>query len=352
MEESGDTLLQEGQTIRDTYEVEKFLGEGAFAEVYRVHHRFLGKQAMKVFKRGGMTVEEIEDLMGEAVILSRIGHPNIVRVFDANVLRTKYGIYGYFTMENVPSGSLEKYWTETPNQPVTVAVDIIKQICRGLSVAHLHKPPIVHRDIKPQNILIGVEASGPRARISDFGLAKKVNPMTLLASSAGTPIFKPPEALTDPQGDSCSADVWAIGVTLYYLLTGYYPYDISQAEDHSIRSIFGRKYRSASAINPDVNTNLDRTIGKCLDIDPKKRYQNAAEVLEALEAPQAKSRPSSKAHDEPQNPEAAIAIATKLQEEGNLKGAAAVMSRAIEHWPQLAKKYTPRISLWERGIDM
>ena len=81
-------LLQENQIIRDTYEVERFLGEGAFAEVYRVRHKFLGRQAMKVFKRGGMTVHEIEEMLGEAIMLSRIGHPNIVRVFDANVFET------------------------------------------------------------------------------------------------------------------------------------------------------------------------------------------------------------------------------------------------------------------------
>ena|SRR5947209_346103 len=98
-------LLEEGQTVRDTYEVERFLGEGAFAEVYRVKHRFLGRQAMKVFKRVGMNLEEIHEMLGEAILLSRIGHPNIVRVFDANVLEAAQGTCGYFTMENIPGGS-------------------------------------------------------------------------------------------------------------------------------------------------------------------------------------------------------------------------------------------------------
>jgi eukaryotic-like serine/threonine-protein kinase len=88
-------LLENSQTIRDTYEVERFLGEGAFAEVYRVKHRFLGRQAMKVFKRVGMNLDEIQDMLGEAILLSRIGHPNIVRVVDANVLETPHGTCGY-----------------------------------------------------------------------------------------------------------------------------------------------------------------------------------------------------------------------------------------------------------------
>src|SRR5207248_1113647 len=94
----GMSLLEEGQVIRETYEVERFLGQGAFAEVYRVKHRFLGRQAMKVFKRVGMSIDEIHDMLGEAILLSRIGHPNIVRVFDANVLETQRGTCGYFTM--------------------------------------------------------------------------------------------------------------------------------------------------------------------------------------------------------------------------------------------------------------
>jgi serine/threonine protein kinase len=149
-------LLEDGQIIRETYEMERFLGEGAFAEVYRVKHRFLGRQAMKVFKRVGMSLKEIEEMLGEAILLSQIGHPNIVRVFDANVLQSNRGICGYFTMENIPGGSLDKFWRShgTKIVPVETAVDLIKQVCRGIALAHREKPPIVHRDIKPQNILV------------------------------------------------------------------------------------------------------------------------------------------------------------------------------------------------------
>jgi hypothetical protein len=102
------SLLQEKEVIRGTYEVERLLGEGAFAEVYRVKHRFLGRQAMKVFKMVGMTIEETEEMLGEALVLSRIGHPNIVRVFDANITGTSRGISGFFTMEYVAGGSLDR----------------------------------------------------------------------------------------------------------------------------------------------------------------------------------------------------------------------------------------------------
>src|SRR6266478_8017411 len=103
-------LLTEGETVRDTYEVERFLGEGAFAEVYRVKHKFFGRQALKIFKRSGMQESDICDALGEAVMLSRIGHPNIVRVFEANVLGIDGKVFGYFTMENIAGGSLDKFW--------------------------------------------------------------------------------------------------------------------------------------------------------------------------------------------------------------------------------------------------
>jgi serine/threonine protein kinase len=214
-------LLEDGQMIRDRYEVERFLGEGAFAEVYRVKHRFLGRQAMKVFKRVGMNLDEIQDMLGEAILLTHLKHPNIISVSDANIFETPNGTCGYFTMEHVPGGSLDKFWRSHGGQfvPVETAIDLVKQVCRGITQAHREKPPIIHRDIKPQNILVGYEADGLRARVSDFGLAKKVNPLTLLATAAGTLAFKPPEAFAERKGDSCAADVWAIGATLYLLLT-------------------------------------------------------------------------------------------------------------------------------------
>src|SRR5260370_35599104 len=94
-------LLSEGQTIRGTYEVERLLGEGAFAEVYRVKHRFLGRQAMKIFKTPGMTLEETEQMLGEALMLCRMDHPNIIKVFNADTTETSRGSTAFFTMENV-----------------------------------------------------------------------------------------------------------------------------------------------------------------------------------------------------------------------------------------------------------
>src|SRR5438876_9704409 len=150
-------LLEEGQTARDTYEVERFLGEGAFAEVYRVKHRFLGRQALKVLKAPGLNLADIERVLAEAVVLSKLGHPNIIRVFNADVTEIAGESYGYFTMEYVAGGSLQQFWRSFGARfvPVETVIDLARQICRGLAVAHREKPPIVHRDIKPQNVLVG-----------------------------------------------------------------------------------------------------------------------------------------------------------------------------------------------------
>jgi len=364
-------LLEEGQLIRDTYEVERYLGEGAFAEVYRVKHRFLGRQAMKVFKRTGMTVEQIEEMLGEAIMLSRIGHPNIVRVFDANVHETAKGLCGYFTMENVPGGSLEKFWHSYGNQfvPIETTIDLMKQVCRGLSIAHRQDPPVIHRDIKPQNILVGYEAEGLRARVSDFGLAKGVNPLTLLATAAGTPHFKPPEAFSDVKGDSCSADVWAIGTTFYLLLTDQFPFKFPSNLGWGTKNLFKEPIRPAGDINPDVDKLLDKLISKSLSPQPSARFQSAMELLDALEewkprrsgGPKPSSQPSQASktalgmvHSSPDQQEAyeMTKRAISLKKEGRLADAADLIEEAFNKSPELRDRYARQVRLWRCGISM
>jgi len=363
-------ILSEGTNIRDTYEVERFLGEGAFAEVYRVKHRFLGRQAMKVFKAAGMTLEDIEEALGEAIMLSRIGHPNIVRVFDANTVETPRGLFGYFTMENVAGGSLDKFWQShgTEFVPVETTIEIMKQVCRGLSLAHRESPPVIHRDIKPQNILVGYEADGLRARVSDFGLAKRVNPLTLLATAAGTITFKPPETFTESKGDSCAADVWALGTTLYLLLTDQLPYEIPTDLAWGSNKPFEKPLRPASELNAEANEGLDGIIAKALRFQPSERFQNAMEMLAALEAwkpglPQISvksiSADFSKAalgaeHSSPnqRSAEDLAKMALEMKQGGRLADAADLMEEAFNKWPDLRHKFAPQVRLWRCGISM
>ena len=364
-------LLEDGQIIRETYEVERFLGEGAFAEVYRVRHRFLGRQAMKVFKRVGMGIDEIQEMLGEAVLLSQINHPNIVRVFNADILATPRGTCGFFTMENIAGGSLDKFWRShgTKIVPVETAVDLIKQVCRGIALAHREKPPIIHRDIKPQNILVGYEADGLRARVSDFGLAKKVNPLTLLATAAGTLAFKPPEAFAERKGDSCAADVWAIGATLYLLLTDLLPFTIPADVNWQSKNLFDKPITPPSEINPDVNRDLDSIVLKTLEKKSTDRYPTAKELLTALDnwkpgKPDVSSKAKSLSTEAsktvlgvptPANETKADELTQKAfqaKKAGRLAEAADLMEEAFNKSPELRHQYAHQVKLWRCGISM
>lgn len=363
-------LLESGTELRDTYEVERFLGEGAFAEVYRVKHRFLGRQAMKLFKLPGMQISEIEEMMGEAIILSKIGHPNIIRVFDANVIEVEGANHGYFTMENVAGGSLERFWHSYGLEfvPVETSIEIINQVCRGLCLAHDESPPMIHRDIKPQNILVGYDASGLRARLSDFGLAKSVNPLTLLATGAGTLAFKPPEVFTMDRGDSPAADMWAVGVTLYWLLTDEMPYYVDPNLGWNQKDLQGTP-KTPSSVNPDANLALDRIVAKALAQNPEARYQTAREMLEDLEEwdPKPDAIPvttstevsHSKASLSPNlssnNPDKGKRLADealKCKANGRLADAADLMEEAFNEWPELRHRYESQVGLWRNGISM
>jgi serine/threonine-protein kinase len=366
-------LLEEGAAIRDTYEIERFLGEGAFAEVYRVRHRYLGRQALKLFKLPGLTTSEVQDMLGEAVLLSKIDHPNIVRVFDANTITIEDQVFGYFTMEHVAGGSLDRFWRSFGAQfvPVPIAVDLVKQVCRGLAASHSQDPPIIHRDIKPQNILVGYQADGLRAKVSDFGLAKKVNPLTLMATSRGTRQFKAPEALHDVNSDSLAGDVWAIGMTLYLLLTDKLPFEVPDDYVHlNTSKAFQESLVPPSQVNAICDSSLDHIIARSLAIEPKQRYVSAVELLADLDAwaPKLQAETRERGHDHGSTskevlgrastplPEEARKIASRAialaQNPATLNEAADLMEEAFSKLPDLRNEYRGRVTLWRKGISM
>jgi len=360
-------LLNEGEVIRDTYEVDRFLGEGAFAEVYRVKHKFLGRQAMKVFKSASTSLEEIEQKLSEAIILSRIGHPNIIRVFDAGIVETHAGQCGYFTMEYVAGGSLETFWKSHRAEfvPISDAMEAIRQICLGLAVAHAEQPPIIHRDIKPQNILVGYDTGGVRIRVADFGLAKRVNPLTLIASAAGTPAFKPPECLSNK--DSCAGDVWAIGAIFYLLLTDRLPFPIDSMADFKSGKCWECPYIPPSYFNFRVDPALDSIVSRALKLEPTDRYPDARAMLKDV----TEWRPQESAYsgerkgsiDESKgalgttsqsNDTAAKKMAEKAlrlsKDARKLMEAADLLEEALSKCPKLRESYEYHLRLWRRGI--
>jgi eukaryotic-like serine/threonine-protein kinase len=345
-------ILCEGQEIRDTYTVERFLGEGAFAEVYRVKHRFLGRQAMKVFKTPGMTLQEIEEMLGEAVLLSKLGHPNIVRVYDANLMEVNDEILGYFTMENITGGSLFQYWQKSDPLPVDEVVSLSIDICRGLSIAHAANPPIVHRDIKPQNVLVSCQTDTPTAKVSDFGLAKSVNPLTLMASGKGTMAYKPPEVFLDFHNDSCAGDVWAIGCTLYLLLTDLFPFPHVGENGVVHYQDFLKKITPPSGINWYVDIDLERIVFRCLEVNPENRYSHAAQLLNELETWQGRkgSKECEESRTEMDLSQLVRTAFSIAQDPHRLQQAADLMEQAVCQSEALRDQYAYLIVLWRKGI--
>lgn len=360
-------LLQEGEVIHDVCEVDRFLGEGAFAEVYRVNHKFLGRQAMKIFKSPSKSLQEVEDKLSEAIILSRIGHPNIIRVFDAGILETRVGQCGYFTMEYVPGGNLETFWQGHGADFVSFsdAMDILKQICMGLALAHAEQPPIIHRDIKPQNILVGYDAGGLRIRVGDFGLAKRVNPLTFAASAAGTPSFMPPECLSNVS--SCAGDVWAIGTIFYLLLTDHLPFPISSIADFRKGKCWKHSLIPASHFNTQVDSALDSILFRALELEPADRYPDARAMsndIVAWNPPESgRSRKQKEIIDESKtalgtSSQSNETAATEMTEEAlklskdarKLVEAADLLEEALNRCPKLRERYEYQLRLWRRGI--
>lgn len=360
-------LLAEGESVAGVYTVERYLGEGAFAEVYRVQHRFLGRQAMKVFKSPASSAEEVRDSLGEALLLSRIGHPNVVRVFDANVLESPAGLTGYFTMEYVAGGTLERYWRSYAQKfmPVSEVVEILKQTCAGIAVAHAETPPIIHRDIKPQNILVGYDGAGLRIRVSDFGLAKKADPLNLLVSARGTLSFKPPESLRDM--DSTAADVWALGTTMYLLLTDQLPFPELDGRDLNDARRFVKGLRPASTFNVQVDAELERIVGTCLATNPAERFRDAGALGQALakwsplniaSAEVSRSGSLFKAAAQEDLPSERT-LQRRLDEAlllarhpSSLMHAADLLEQVLNDSPKLREQYGSQLQLWRRGVCM
>ncbi len=356
-------LLNEEQNLKDTYVVEGFLGEGAFAEVYRVKHRLFGRQALKIFKVPG-SIDEISSSLEEAVLLSKLGHRGIVRVFDAGVYENGSGSHGYFTMEYIAGGSLYQHWRNYGNKlmPVEEAVDVVRQVAEGLALAHQDNPPIVHRDIKPHNILVGYDALGMRVCLSDFGLAKHVHPLQLAASVRGTLIYKAPETFSDPASDSCAGDVWALGVVLYQLLTNHFPYELGASEQLTANS-FDTDLKRPQDFNILVDDNLEKIAGKALATEKAKRYQNAGQLLSDLrrwsssQSDLTAEKFLTEESDLKDNPNLEAALIVKqafeiAHDEGDLKKASSLLAEALKTAPELRERYKAQLKLWQSGKIM
>ncbi len=271
--------LKPGATFAGRYEVKEILGAGGMGVVYRAFDRELQEPvAIKTLRPEAMAGGSValDRFKQEIRLARRIAHRNVVRTYD---LGEENGMY-YLTMEYVEGTSLKQLITSRGKLPVTVALTVGKQLCRALEVAHAEG--VIHRDIKPQNIV--VEPSG-FLKVMDFGIARLANPpqgkgLTEAGTSIGTPDYMSPEQLSGAELDPRS-DLYAAGVVLFECVTGRVPF-----EAETTWALVAKHLEDTApdprALNPEVPDALAAVILKAMAKNPAERYATASEMHDAL----------------------------------------------------------------------
>ena len=234
----------------------------------------------------------LERFRREASLAASITHPNVVRIFDVG----QDGEAHYMALEYLPL-SLHNLVQTQGRLPVDRAVEIALQVATGLKVAH--EQGIVHRDIKPQNILIGFDGA---AKVTDFGIgrAEEFATMTRTGAIMGTPHYMSPEQAkglpVDPR-----TDLYSLGIVLYQMLTGEVPFDADTPWEVIRQQVEGHA-RPMRRLRGDVPRAVEQVVNRCLEKDPGKRYQSAEEMAQSLERalPDGAYRPRQQAAAAPQ----------------------------------------------------
>ncbi|HYU28148.1 MAG TPA: protein kinase, partial [Gemmatimonadales bacterium] len=276
---AGGEQLRPGATFAGRYEVKEILGAGGMGVVYRAFDRELQEPvAIKTLKPealAGGTVA-LDRFKQEIRLARKIAHRNVVRTYD---LGEQNGMY-YLTMEYVEGTSLKQLIVSRGKLPVPVALTVGKQLCRALEVAHAEG--VIHRDIKPQNIV--VEPSG-FLKVMDFGIARLANPpqgkgLTEAGVSIGTPDYMSPEQLSGAELDPRS-DLYAAGVVLFECLTGKVPFE-AETTWALVAKHLEEQPPDPRATNPEVPGPLALVILKAMAKQPADRFATAAEMHDAL----------------------------------------------------------------------
>jgi tRNA A-37 threonylcarbamoyl transferase component Bud32 len=260
------------------YEVEKQLGAGAMAVVYKAVDPLIGRTvAIKTIKFDssiGLEQEEMRQrLYREAQSAGNLGHPSIITIFDIG----EEGNVAYIAMEFIEGESLQEWLARNSIPPVPQTVSIIQQIASGLDYAAARG--IIHRDIKPANILLTADM---RAKIADFGIAKfSTSKFTQTGAVMGTPAYMSPEQAMGATLDGRS-DIFSLGVIFYEMLTGERPFTGTNSTT-IIYKILHEEPVPPQRLNVALNPAFDHIVGRMLAKDPNQRYQNCKELIGDLE---------------------------------------------------------------------
>ena len=267
-------MVDTGTIIDGRYRVSARLGSGGMADVYLAEDMLLGRQvAVKLLHhRFAEDQEFVERFRREASSAAGLSHPNVVAVFDRGEWDGTY----YIAMEYLPGRSLKSVVREHGALDPNDAIDIVIQIL--LATRFAHRRGIIHRDIKPHNVILDEEG---RAKVTDFGIARAgASDMTLTGSIMGTAQYLSPE---QAQGHAVteSSDLYAVGVVLYELLTGSVPFEGESAVTIALKQVSDEPV-APSVRNPEVSPALDGVVMRALAKEPAARFQSADEFIAAL----------------------------------------------------------------------
>jgi tRNA A-37 threonylcarbamoyl transferase component Bud32 len=269
------------------YRVLGLLGQGGMGAVYRAEHRHMDRPvALKVIHPGLMRdPAAVRRFRQEVRAAARLHHPNIVTAHDAD----QAGGLHFLVMEYVEGTTLAELVRRRGPLPVPEACEYARQAALGLQ--HAHERGMVHRDIKPQNLML---TPGGQVKVLDFGLARlprtpdgslagevPAGPLTGAGAVMGTADYIAPEQAADPRGADIRADVYALGCTLFHLLAGRPPFPDGTVPEKLARHA-GSAFPPVSALRPDVPAGLAAVLARMTARDPADRYQAPAEVAEAL----------------------------------------------------------------------
>lgn len=273
----GSKELETGSTFAGRYQVIEELGKGGMGSIYKVFDKKINEKiALKLINMETPSDEKsIERFSNELKLARKVSHRNICRMYDLGEAQGTH----YLTMEFVPGEDLKNSIARMGPLTPARAISIAKQLCKGLAEAH--KTGVIHRDLKPQNIMIDSQGN---ARIMDFGIARTMKGEGLTADGMiiGTPEYMSPEQVEGKEVDP-RTDIYSLGAILFEMLTGRVPFTgkspISIAFKHKTE-----KPKDPRMYNDQIPVELSRLVLKCMEKDKAKRYQNIGELLAALES--------------------------------------------------------------------
>lgn len=266
-------MLRTGTFLQDRYEILGKIGSGGMSDVYRAKcHKLNRMVAIKVLKEEFRQDSSFTDKFKmEAQAAARLSHPNIVNVYDV----VDDGDIPFIVMELVEGITLKSYIMKKGTLGIREAIGIALQVAQGIEAAH--ESGIVHRDIKPQNIIISLDG---KAKVADFGIARAASSQTVSASAVGSVHYISPE---QARGGYCDirSDIYSFGVTMYEMVTGRVPFEGDNTVTVALAHL-ETPMESPAALNPDVPVSLEKIILKCTEKKPEYRYRTMGEVISDL----------------------------------------------------------------------